>query len=212
MAETSEPEQIIDDPEEYSQTKRIQDLLNRRNDVLEARNRAIDEQTLGGAPAEAALRHYQSRIVSLILDLHTKFGGTETNGVQYLKDEPIDSITVFPPAEIMPDADSDMAPGETPPAPQEETIYGLQWFIEHDPIVRAEFHTRSWNPPGEQTAVGQRVIPIRTLDKALLKCMEFMDKLGVDADLDDKEQQTKIDRDLLEEVDEWRKQNINTEA
>lgn len=214
-AEDHRPEQVIDDPEEYSQKKRVRDLLERRNEVIEARNRAIDEQTLGSASEQVALRHYQSRIESLIIDLYTKFGGLETDGdgdgdgTDYLTEEPIDTVTIYPPEEILPDTDDDMAPGVEPPGPKQETIYGLEWFIDNEPVVAAEFTTYSWNPPGERTAVGQRFVPTRTLDKALLACMEFMDSVGIDADLSETEQQTKIDRDLLKEVDEWRQQNVD---
>lgn len=185
MATTDEPtEQIINDPEEYSQKRRVRELLERRAEVIEARNRAIDEQTLGGVSEMRALRHYQSRIESLIIDLYTKFGNLETeSGEDYLTDKHIDSVIIPPPDEILPDSDDDMAPGAEPPEPQTEQIYSLEWFIEREPVVSAEFTTYSWNPPGQQTEMGQRHIPIRTLDKALLNCIEFMDKMGIDADI-----------------------------
>lgn len=199
----------IDDPEELSQKKRVRDILNRRNEVLEARNRALDEELLGQTSHEEALGHYQSRIQSLILDLYTKFKGLEDDaGEELLEREHIDTITVHPPAEIMPDTQQDMAAGVDPPEPKEVPIHGLEWFIENDPVVSAEFTVYSWNPPGEKTAIGQRMVPIKTLDKALLACMEFIDRVGIDANLNETEQQTKIDRDLLEEVDKWRQQNV----
>lgn len=186
MSTDEQPERIIDDPESYSQQKRVRDLLDRRNDVLEARNRALDEETLGGATSEEALRHYQSRIESLVMDLYTKFGGlAEESGTKYLEDEPIDTVIIPPPEELLPDVGGDMASGAEPPEPQTETIYGLEWFIDNEPIVAKEFSVYSWNPPGKQTAINQRHIPFRTLDKAFMSCMQFMDEMGIDADLSD---------------------------
>jgi len=202
----------IDDPEELSQKKRVRDLLNRRNEVLDARNRAMDERLLGNAGHEQALGHYQSRIESLIIDLYTKFkhlDDEDIDGEKYYKNMHIDTITIPPPADLVPAKDADMAPGATRPDPKTVSIDGLEWFIENDPVVRANFEVQKVNPPGVFRDVNEVYLDFSTLDKALLVCMEFMDKLGIDAKLTQQEQQTKIDRELLEEVDEWRQENVN---
>jgi hypothetical protein len=130
------------------------------------------------------------------------------NGQEWLYRKQIDTVTVHPPDSIMPDNEQDMAAGETVPEPKQVGITGLNWFIENDPIVRAEFTIRSWNPPGEKSDVGTRLLPFKTLDKAFIMCNKFIDELGIDARIAEKGQQTKIDRELLEEVDEWRQQNL----
>jgi hypothetical protein len=177
------PEQVIDDPEEYSQKKRVRDLLDRRNEVIEARNRAIDAQSLEGVPPQKALRHYMSRIESLIIDLYTKFDAEEVDEAEhYLQDELIDTVTIYPPQSVIPDSDGDMMSGADAPEPVEIPIRGLEWFINtNDPIVSASFSMDSWNPPKTIQDTNSQHIPIRTLDRALLKCMDFMDEMGIDA-------------------------------
>lgn len=53
-----------------------------------------------------------------------------------------------------------------------------------------------------------RQIPRRILMNAFRRVNAFLYELGVDLNVEEAEQQTKISRELLEEVDEWRKQNI----
>jgi len=204
----------IDDPEELSQKKRVRDILNRRNEVIDARNRAMDERLLGEASHEESLAHYQSRIESLIIDLFTKFEAYESDEVDgdyYLYDTEIDTITINPPPEVMPSSTSDLASGAEPPEPKTVTIKGLNWFIENEPIVTESFSVQQWNPPQVHTASNRRLIPFKTLDKAFIKCIKFIGDIGIDAKIEEQEQHTKIDRDLLEEVDEWRQNNVNND-
>ena len=193
----------IDDPEELSQQKRITELLNRRQAVLDARDRAVDEYTLGKATEQQALQHYQSRIESLILDLWTKFetGDTddETTGEDYLYNVEIDTITVSPPADLIPADERDMAAGADIPNPKHANVRGLYWFIQNEPVVSRTFTIHSWNPPREQTATNQRYVPFRTLDRALALCLKFMDDAGIDADFEDDSNDAEFDySDLLD--------------
>lgn len=217
----------IDDPEELSQTTRIREILSRRADVLEARNRAVDEAALGGATPQQAVMHYQSRLESLILDLWTKFEDSDITaeppeggswgpdgvdvsyGTNLLVYEPIDTVEIPPPPELVPDSSGRLPPGRDPPEPKTVTIAGLRWFIENDPVVSAEFEAVLLRPPGRRTATNERFIPIRTLDKGLTVAMKFINALGVDADLQEQTQTTVIDRELLEELEQWRHEHVS---
>lgn len=181
MSAEEQPEFQIDDPEELSQKTRIRELLSRRTSVIDARDQAFDAMTLGQASEEQALAFYRSRIESLILDLWTKFENEDLDeGGEYLKSESIDTVKIPPPDEF---SAGNLAEGETPPKPKKKTINGLKWFIENDPIIRVEFTAHSWSPPGERTVVAERALPRRTLDRALVKCMEFIDETGIDIDV-----------------------------
>ena len=210
MAAEPQQDSRIDDPEQLSQTKRITELLGRRKSVIDARDQALDALMLGQASRENALGYYRSRIESLIIDLWTKFQSEDIeNGHEYLEAREIDVIEVPPPAELLPDEGADLAPGQTIPEPKKRPITGLKWFLENDGVLEVPFTARMHDPPGKRTVIQEMHVPLATLDQALLVCIEFLDEMGVDADISQEEQQTKIDRDLLEEVDEWRKQNVN---
>ncbi len=51
-------------------------------------------------------------------------------------------------------------------------------------------------------------LPKSIIDNAVTAMENFVRELGLDIDFEEEEQQTKIDRDLLEEVDEWRRNNV----
>ncbi len=200
----------IDDPEELSQKKRISELLARRKTVIDARDEAFDAQLMGQANEQEALSFYRSRIESLIIDLWTKFKSEDLEtGQEYLEEKIIDTVEVPPPAEMMPDDGDNLGPGEKPPETKRIHIRGLRWFLEQDGAIQVPFTARMTDPPGKRTVNQEMQIPLSTLDKALLTCIEFLDEAGIDADLVQKEQQTKIDRELLEEVDEWRQNHVN---
>lgn len=209
MSESPGQDVKIDDPEQISQAKRIHELLGRRKRVIDARDEAFDAQLLGQASHDEALEYYRSRIESLIIDLYTKFTseGIE-NGQHYLEEAVIDTIEVPPPEEFRAGPDGDIGPGQSTPEPKYLEIRGLEWFLNHDGQIQVPFTARTFNPPGERTIMQEISVPRKTLDKALLTCIKFLDDAGIDADLTEEEQQTKITRELLEEVEEWRKQNV----
>lgn len=208
----NQQEFAIDDPEDLSQRKRVKELLDRRQDVINARDAAFEAMLFGELPRDAAAQYYRSRIESLILDLWTKFNHAEVEaGNEYLNEKVIDTLTIVPPPELPTDrADERLAPGAEPASAETVTIRGLKWFLEHDEAIEVTFQTRTMiGGPGVDRQTKQVTVPMRTLDQALINCVEFIDKAGIDADISEAEQQTKIDRDLLEEVDEWRQQNVN---
>lgn len=175
----------IDDPEDQSQNKRINSLLNRRDVVLEARDVAKDEYHLGEATKEQAIRHYQSRLETLIVDLWTKFkNDLIEDGEKYLKSKEIATVEIPPPPGLVP-SNEDLAAGVTPPEPKEEKIKGLLWFKNNDPVIQRSFTTHTWNPPGEKTMPNRVVLDFRILDEAVATCFEFMDKAGIDADIEE---------------------------
>lgn len=205
-----DPEFNISDPEQLSQQKRIKELLNRRSGVIETRTAAKQAWASGELRKIDALRVYQTAIEGLILDLWTKFKNTDVErGQELLYDEVIDTVQVGPPAELLPSDKNDLADGQDYPDAKPVPIKGLDWFINNDPVVEETFTAYTWNPPGEQTMVGQRVLDFDTLDKPVQRCIEFLDETGIDADMEQEEQQTKITRELLEEVDEWRQNNVD---
>lgn len=173
---------VIDDPEELSQKTRISELLQRRKEVLEARNASKDEELLGDVSHIDAISHYQTHIETLILDLWTKFYDT-AEGEKYLDKIQIADVQVPPPREIP--TGNDLAPGASVPDPETVTIRGLRWFVENEPIVQASFSVRGWNPPTEQTYTNATVLDRSVLDRAVSRCFEFMNEVGIDADFDD---------------------------
>ena len=208
--EQSDPDFRIDDPEEFSQKKRVREILNRRKDVLDARDAAKQELLAGNVTKEQAVGIYQSRIETLIIDLWSKLNDDEMGeGKKILTEETIVEKTVAPPRKILPEDQSAYAAGVDVPEPKTVAINGLQWFLENDPVVQVPFKVRMWNPPEVKTVYAEEVLDFTDLDGAVTKCVEFINETGIDADLAEGEQQVKIDRSLMEELHEWRQENTN---
>jgi len=205
-----QPDYAISDPEELSQQKRIKELLNRRTGVIDTRTAAKEAWVSGELQKVDALRVYQTAIEGLIMDLWTKFKNTDIeDGEQLLHEEKIADVEVNPPPALLPSDKNDLAAGQDYPDPKKVPIRGLEWFINNDPVVEAPFTAYTWNPPGERTEMGRTLLDFGDLDKPVQRCIEFLDETGIDADMEEAEQQTKITRELLEEVDEWRQNNVN---
>lgn len=196
----TDPALTIDDPEKLSQNKRIKEILNRRSGVIDARNEAIDAYLTGELTKQQAITVYHSRIVSLILDLYSKFRNADDDaGEDYLYHDEIATVTIHPPRSLMPDSEHDLAAGASTPDSKTRTIEGLTWFVENDPVVTATFSVYRWNPPGEQSDINQSVLDFDTLDQAFMACMDFIDEAGIDADFADDNDDAEFDySDLLD--------------
>jgi hypothetical protein len=205
-------DQRIDDPEELSQKQRIREILDRRKQTLEARDEAKMSTLMGDVSEEDALLYYRSHLEGLIYELWNVFRNLDNDdGKKYLADKELGTVVIHPPDELM-NAVGTWDSGVTPPQPKQHTIQGLRWYIDRGDTVEATFTIQSFDPPQERSETVERVLYWNELDTGLRACLEFMHIAGIDADLAEEEQQTKITRELLEEVDEWRKQQPHIEA
>lgn len=171
----------VKDGNELSNKSRIRDLLQRRKEVLDARNDARAEMQVNGGNPVSALEIYYTYLTGFIMDLWTKLVETEA-GVKLLKTQPIHQFTIHPPQEKVEKIQA--ANGVEPPEPKIVTIKGLNWLLQRNSvIVTADFEVQLWNPPGTKTIHARQPIPWTALDRAFIGCQEYMNEIGVDADL-----------------------------
>jgi len=171
----------VDDANELSNKSRIRDLLDRRKELLDARNEARAEMQVNGGDRLAALEIYHTYLTGLIIDLWTKLVETKA-GSQLLQEKVIHTFSIHPPQEDL--AEIKAAPGVEEPEAKEVTIRGLQWFLQQNSVVVTEsFDLRTWNPPGTSTIQARQPIPWAALNRAHIACLEYMNEIGVDADL-----------------------------
>jgi hypothetical protein len=172
----------IEDPQDTAQNERIKAILRRREEVLEARDRAKDQYYIKEVPLVRAVTHYQSRLETLIVDLRNKFRHELVQGdVDWWNGVPIDTVEIPPPPELI--DDDALAPGEEPPTAKKEHIHGLSWFIDNNPVLARDFTVYGWNPPGKMTETSEVVLGFEVIDEAVMTCFDFMDTLGIDAKL-----------------------------
>jgi len=209
------PDKHIDDPESISQNQRIQEILDRRADVLQTRDEAKQRALFGDVGERNALLFYRSELESLIHELWNVFRNLdveemdEQTGKAYLQTREIATFRIEPPPELEETVEQLSASASWPEA-KEYTIKGLEWIIEAPETLTATFSVESLSPPKTVTDTREYVLQWAELDAVLRTTLEFIDVAGIDADLAEQEQRTKIDRELLEEVDEWRAENIES--
>jgi len=203
--------QRIDDPEDLSQNTRIQEILSRRHETLEARDRLKELVDLGEVSNEQALLNYRSRLESLVLELWNVFTSLESDdGEEYLKKREIATFKVPPPESLI-EKVKELPPGASYPDTKTYKIKGLRWFLDQPSYITAEFELKSMSPPKTLRDTNEYILQWEELDSGLEAALEFIDVAGIDADVTEEEQQTKITRELLEEVEEWRQQHVDTE-
>lgn len=202
----------IDDPEDLSQNTRIKEILDRRYQTLEARDRLKEAVDMGQVSKEQALQNYRSRLESLVLELWNVFQNLESDkGKEYLTEKPIATFEIPPPESLLSQAE-ELPPGAEYPDGKQHTIHGLRWFLDKPTTITETFELRSMSPPKTLTETNEYLLQWGELDSGLQYALEFIDAAGIDADVSEEEQQTKITRELLEEVDEWRQQHVDTET
>jgi len=178
---TTEFDLEVDDANELSNKSRIRDLLNRRKEVLNARNDARAEMRVNNQDGMMALEIYHTYLTGLIIDLWTKLVETRA-GMQLLQEETIHTFSVSPPEQEIRKLQSAM--GVEAPAPKVVTINGLNWFLRQNSVMITEtFDIQTWSPPGTTTVEAQQPIPWAALDRAYIACEEYMNEIGVDAEL-----------------------------
>ena len=188
------PDPTLRDPEEYSQTKRIQEILNRRRETLDIRNQARREWAFGEINEAAALDVYRHEVETLIIDLWSKLrvdadSEIAETATEYLHEVDVGTLRIDPP-ESMPTAPNDerLAPGADPVSPRAVTMQGLNFLFDYPDGVQVQFQARVRTPrPQTITEVVDRQLRWQEIDAFLLRAVEFIDKIGVDADFGDAE-------------------------
>lgn len=182
-------EPTLRDPEEYSQTKRIQEILNRRRETLDIRNQARREWAFGEINEAAALDVYRHEVETLVIDLWSKLRVDEDSDMaetaqHYLHEVEIGTLRIDPP-ESMPTTERDdrLAPGAEPVSPRAVRMQGLNFLFDYPDGVQVQFQARVRTPkPQTVTEVVDRQLRWQEIDAFLLATVEFIDKIGVDAD------------------------------
>lgn len=202
----------IDDPEDLSQNTRIREILDRRYQTLEARDRLREMADMGELSEERVLKHYRSRLESLILELWNVFENLESDeGREFLESKPIAVVHIPPPQSLLETAE-ELPPGVSQPTAVRKRIDGLKWFLDNPTTLTEKFQVQSLTPPKTITETNEYLLQWHELDAALEATLEFIDTAGIDADVTEEEQQVKITRELLEEVEEWRQQHTSNQS
>jgi len=200
--EQSQPRRTqVQDTEEISQRRRLNEILKRRTAVLDTRDAAIEGLEYGDLTYERAIRLYSGKLSGLILDIYPMFSwatndGGEPIGDQYRKQIAIDDIIIRPP----PGLKTSLAHTASRVDAKRVTIQGLEWFIENGIEVAAVFDGFPEESTQKVTRRRSETIPFRTVDNGVKAVELFLHEIDIDVAFDEPEGDAGFDySDVLEE-------------
>jgi hypothetical protein len=131
----------------------------------------------------------------------------------YLEEVELGTVRFEPPAELVAYAKNNiehLAPGAEIPTPTEQRLVGLRSLLKANSPLRQEFGVamvrNGDTEQMEQTVAAE--IPQYVLDRAVETTDKALAEADIGIELEEEEQRTKITWELIQEVDQWRRENI----
>lgn len=184
----------VEDPENLNQSQRLREIHEARQQVRSVRNKTRSEQVFGSIADGQLDGVYRAAVESYILSLQPLIVSEEVEDSARLWDsEEIGEFVV-------------RAPGKT----QTVTIKGVKDILYRNSPLELEFRVETNSERAGKTSerrIVQKEIPRRVLDRAVMKCDRFRQDIGLGIDVESTKT-TKITDDLIQEVEEWREENI----
>jgi len=133
LIETQSQTQVRD-VEQISERHRLKELLNRRREVLDTRDRVVEALEYGQIGYQRAVSIYAEKLTGMVLDMYPMFHWAE-RGDFFFQDVVLDTVTVPPPSDIR----TSVAETAGRPEPKTVEIRGLSWFLDNDVVVSRSF-------------------------------------------------------------------------
>lgn len=226
------------DDEEYNNRRRIQAINDARDRVdralMKSRAREMEgliSQTEARKAVRTAVRIYFRQVRSTVqneLGIGPTKDKSRTNGheepieetqkteiADLLRSKPLGHMNLQPPR---PRRDyeriTDNLPNQCEFAERRGTVIGIRGIygvIELPSPIRTRWYYTDDHPVtggGERSDMSTTAIPRKVSLRAAEHIDALLQKLGLGLQMEESEQHTHIDRELLEEVEEWRQKNI----
>jgi hypothetical protein len=205
----------VRDDDEHSTHKRRKRLIeDLREQAISVRAEAHSRQIHGQLSRQAARREYRGAVSVYLREVFQVLAAEEVAlSKDYEQGIGLGEVVFEPPEELVSFARDNvrkLLPGEQVPTAEVASINGLRSVTELPSPLSYTF-TVDYRAGGQTDTKSRTVtaeLPQRVLDKAIEEADKALSEVGVGLEIDEGEQRTKIDRDLLEEVDEWRRNNL----
>jgi len=200
--------------DEMVRQERVRSIFQAKRECREARTKAKNESAIGDANAGAII--YRNALESYIREVEPLFSQTD-KGRRYWSDYDFGVMDLRPRHENVEQTRAESGPVEdaTPRGDYEEKIElkGLRSLFDHDTPVRVPFEMavkleRRGGGFQRVEAVSERNFPIRSLDNMYAVTNGYLAEIGFGVEVGKAEQHTKLDDDLLGEVEAWRRENL----
>lgn len=203
------------DVDEIVRQERVRAIFDARRECRDKRSKAKAQTYQGRTNVGRAL--YRDAVEGYVREVQTFLTQTE-KGETLWNDFHFGTIDVTPSVEEVPgNTDKKRLDDGTiiakAPDGREIPVRGLNALFELSPPFTARFEvvTESVGRGRRETSKKlnvEREIPIRILDQMFAAINQYLADIGFDIEVGKSQQHTKLDDDLLEEVEQWRRENV----
>ncbi|GAA0305696.1 hypothetical protein [Halarchaeum salinum] len=210
----------IEDSEDYVQRRRLKEIYDARESIREKRRQIdimIEDPDYPRVDKYRGARLYRSAVEDYIMAVEPLLVNTYAeDGTAYWEDVELGTIQMQPPEHLRGDVEpspfNDYLRIVEKPTPKEFAITGLQSILGLPRPLTADFsatvRTQSQPDPHQTTKTITQPIPWDILVSAVRQTTLFLEEIGFEVDVSEEEQRTEITDDLVEEVQEWRGENL----
>jgi len=214
-AEPGEQAYAVVDEENYTHNRRQQLIEDYREQALEVRTEARSQVIAGQVGYRQARRFYRSAVESYLLQLVPVLRRDDVEfDRDYLAGIELGSVHFEPPEDLVEYAEENLVrlpDGESVPTAKRIDLVGFEDVLNAESPITVPFSVSTLKGHKIETedAHVQREIPETILDEVLQKADEALNEIDIGIKTDVKQKQTKITDEHIDELEEWRQQNIN---
>lgn len=205
---------VADDGEESSHDRRKRLLEDLREHAINVQLDVRSRQARGQITTQQARIEYRGAVRQYLRETFQILQRDDvTLSKDYLGGVKLGTVTFEPPAELIALAEQHMgqlAPGEQVPTQVTKSVIGLRSVVDLPSPLTHTF-TVAYRQGGSiqtQRRTVETELSEQVLDAAVEQADAALSEVELGVQVDEGERVVKIDRDLLEEVDEWRQENL----
>lgn len=206
--------EIRDDDEHSTHTRRKRLLEDLREKAISDRMEAHAQQVSGQISQSQARRYYRGSVSGYLKEVFQAISADEVSLQKDYEHEVYLGEVVFEPPDALVQFARDnmhrLLPEQTVPSPVKMDIVGLRQITQLPSPLSYTFTVdyRSGGKMETKASTVETELSQRVLDNAIEEANEALSEVGVGLDINEGDRVVKIDRDLLEEVHEWRQDNL----
>lgn len=192
------PSENVEDDENYIQRQLTKQILELHTELRRALPESQDYVDWGHMDDVQARRSYHRALKEYLIELEPLYTITFDEIGKKYEEVSLGNFTIPPPGD-MSNAD-----------PKTNEIVGLSSILNVQPGLVAEFE-QTTTSLGRQRTVTREVdgaLSWEVLERAFRLANMFISEIGIAIEKDETQHRAEVDKEVLEEIEEWRKQTI----
>lgn len=215
MAVEEPPNMRVADPEEFNQTTRLRTLnetRKRAGEIIEATmTRLRTEEGFGVDDRQQILR---AAVFRYLMEIEWLAHSAEAEDL--LQNDTFGNVKLDPPQRLQQLARTDTEGyprliGSPNLTPKQWTIKGINGYLTAPEVFEASWSVtveKRHGGPERITETQATYMPANVSLNAFRMANKFLNENGIDIELAEKQHRAIVDEDVLEKIEQWRKQNI----